>query len=201
MGPSLIIGIVKESTNNIRRDHSSPSPLQHLSFIVQCHLFHLHSFLIACSTVGRRLALSNSRWHSMTCKRLSCHNNSLITSLELSGLLVDEWNKLYVAGFDLRIIKFPFLSRPSAGKEDILVNCCCPGWVKTDMAGNKALLTPDQGAETPVFLAFLPPGSPSGELWRDKKIEDWLTTTWPYSRWAMNFKYVGKAKIIIVEVC
>ena len=60
-----------------------------------------------------------------------------------------------------------------SGKEDVLVNACCPGWVKTDMAGDRASLTPDQGAETPVYLALLPAGSPSGEFWYEKKISDW----------------------------
>lgn len=59
------------------------------------------------------------------------------------------------------------------GQEDILVNACCPGWVRTDMAGDKAPLTPDQGAETPVHLALLPPGSPTGEFWRNKAIAKW----------------------------
>lgn len=64
------------------------------------------------------------------------------------------------------------------GKEDVLVNACCPGWVKTDMAGQQALLTPDQGAETPIHLAFLPPGSPSGEFWKNKVVVPWETASW-----------------------
>ena len=61
-------------------------------------------------------------------------------------------------------------------KEDVLVNACCPGWVRTDMAVDiydRELLTPEQGAETPVYLALLPAGSPSGEFWYEKKISDW----------------------------
>ncbi|CAG8465107.1 2132_t:CDS:2 [Ambispora leptoticha] len=61
------------------------------------------------------------------------------------------------------------------GKE-IIVNACCPGWVKTDMAGPHALLTPDQGAETPVFLALdeeTVPNAPNGELWKSKQIKEW----------------------------
>ena len=60
-----------------------------------------------------------------------------------------------------------------SGKEDVLINACCPGWVKTDMAGDKAPLTPDQGAETPILCALLPAGGPNGEFWRDKAVTTW----------------------------
>uniref|UniRef100_A0A3P8TJI5 Carbonyl reductase 1 n=1 Tax=Amphiprion percula TaxID=161767 RepID=A0A3P8TJI5_AMPPE len=46
--------------------------------------------------------------------------------------------------------------RPNDG---ILLNACCPGWVRTDMAGDKAPKSPDEGAITPVYLALLPPGA------------------------------------------
>ena len=61
----------------------------------------------------------------------------------------------------------------ASGKEDILVNCCCPGSVKTDMSGGRGNLTPDQGAETPVHIAMLPPGSPTGEFWKKVKVTAW----------------------------
>ena len=61
------------------------------------------------------------------------------------------------------------------GKEDILVNACCPGWCQTDIASDnsKAPLTAAQGAETPVFLSLLPPGSPSGEFWKNNAVAEW----------------------------
>lgn len=65
-----------------------------------------------------------------------------------------------------------------SGKEDVLINACCPGWVRTDMAGYNAPLSPDEGAETPVYLALLPPGSPSGEFWKVKKVQQWATALW-----------------------
>lgn len=60
-------------------------------------------------------------------------------------------------------------------REDILLNACCPGWVRTDMAGPRATKSPDQGAETPVYLALLPPnaGAPHGEFVSEKKVQQW----------------------------
>ncbi|XP_078512069.1 carbonyl reductase [NADPH] 1-like [Lissotriton helveticus] len=61
------------------------------------------------------------------------------------------------------------------GADGILLNSCCPGWVKTDMAGDKAPKTPDQGAETPVYLALLPNDAegPHGQFVIEKKVVKW----------------------------
>ncbi|XP_002734817.1 carbonyl reductase [NADPH] 1-like [Saccoglossus kowalevskii] len=60
-------------------------------------------------------------------------------------------------------------------REDILINTCCPGYVKTDMSSHQGTKTPDEGAETPVYLALLPQnvGQPQGEMLSDKKIVKW----------------------------
>lgn len=42
------------------------------------------------------------------------------------------------------------------------VNCVCPGYVKTDINRNTGILTVEEGAASPVRLALLPNGSPSG---------------------------------------
>ncbi|KAM7133366.1 carbonyl reductase [NADPH] 1 [Molossus nigricans] len=59
--------------------------------------------------------------------------------------------------------------------DKILLNACCPGWVRTDMAGPKATKSPEEGAETPVFLALLPPDAegPHGQFVMEKKVEQW----------------------------
>ena len=58
---------------------------------------------------------------------------------------------------------------------DVLINCCSPGWCKTDMTGDMAPKSAEDGAETPVYLALLPPGleQPHGKFIRDKKEESW----------------------------
>ncbi|HMI42116.1 MAG TPA: SDR family oxidoreductase [Gemmatimonadaceae bacterium] len=55
----------------------------------------------------------------------------------------------------------------------ILVNSADPGWVKTDMGGRGASRTLYKGAETPVWLATVPEGGPTGGFFRDRKAIPW----------------------------
>lgn len=66
------------------------------------------------------------------------------------------------------------LSKERPG-DRILLNACCPGWVRTDMAGPKATKSPDEGAVTPVYLALLPPGAtePHGRFVSEKEVQPW----------------------------
>ncbi|KAM5125025.1 carbonyl reductase [NADPH] 1-like isoform 2-T2 [Callospermophilus lateralis] len=59
--------------------------------------------------------------------------------------------------------------------DKILLNACCPGWVRTDMTGPSAPKSPEEGAETPVYLAFLPPEAegPHGQFVQDKQVSEW----------------------------
>jgi NAD(P)-dependent dehydrogenase (short-subunit alcohol dehydrogenase family) len=57
--------------------------------------------------------------------------------------------------------------------DTILINSACPGWVRTDMGGTHAPLTPEQGADTPVWLATLPDGGPTGGFYRERTLIPW----------------------------
>ena len=52
---------------------------------------------------------------------------------------------------------------------NILVNSACPGWVRTNLGGSQPRLSTEQGADTPVWLATLPNGGPSGGFFHDRQ--------------------------------
>ena len=55
----------------------------------------------------------------------------------------------------------------------VKVNSMCPGWVRTDLGGPDAPRTPEQAADTAVWLATLPDAGPTGGFFRDREPLDW----------------------------
>ncbi|HSQ02414.1 MAG TPA: SDR family oxidoreductase [Burkholderiales bacterium] len=55
----------------------------------------------------------------------------------------------------------------------VLVNAMSPGWVRTRMGGSGAPRSPEEGADTAVWLATLPDDGPSGGFFQDRKPVDW----------------------------
>ena len=55
----------------------------------------------------------------------------------------------------------------------VKINACDPGWVATRMGGASAPLTPEQGADTPVWLALLPEDGPTGGFFRNRQPIGW----------------------------
>jgi NAD(P)-dependent dehydrogenase (short-subunit alcohol dehydrogenase family) len=55
----------------------------------------------------------------------------------------------------------------------VKVNAACPGWVATRMGGPNAPRSPEDGADTPVWLALLPEDGPTGGFFRDRRPIPW----------------------------
>ena len=53
------------------------------------------------------------------------------------------------------------------------VNCVDPGWVRTDMGGPNATRSVEEGADTIVWLATLPPSGPTGGFFHDRTRIEW----------------------------
>ncbi len=56
---------------------------------------------------------------------------------------------------------------------NILVNAACPGRVRTRMGGWDAPTPVEEGADTPVWLATLPDGGPTGRVFSKRQQVDW----------------------------
>lgn len=57
--------------------------------------------------------------------------------------------------------------------EGVKVNAMCPGWVQTRMGGEGADRSPEEGADTAIWLANLPEDGPTGGFFRDRRPFDW----------------------------
>lgn len=56
---------------------------------------------------------------------------------------------------------------------DVTVNAMCPGWVRTRMGGGAAPRSPEEGADTALWLAGAGGGGPNGGFFRDRRPIPW----------------------------
>ena len=54
--------------------------------------------------------------------------------------------------------------------QGITVNTIDPGWVRSDMGGSSAPRSPEQGADTAIWLATEAPRNETGKFWRDRQV-------------------------------
>ena len=64
-------------------------------------------------------------------------------------------------------------SQLAAGLPKFAVNAVCPGWVRTDMGGENASRSVEEGADTIVWLATEAPQELTGKFVRDRKEIPW----------------------------
>ncbi|KAL1814532.1 hypothetical protein DCAR_0518688 [Daucus carota subsp. sativus] len=80
------------------------------------------------------------------------------TDYSISKLAVNAYTRLMAEKLS---------DRPEGKK--IYINCCCPGWVKTAMTGWEGNISAEEGADTAVWLAFLPDQSVSGKFFAERR--------------------------------
>lgn len=61
----------------------------------------------------------------------------------------------------------------TAALPDVMVNSMCPGWCRTEMGGSDAPRTPDEGADTLVWLALDAPHELRGRFVKDRAVIPW----------------------------
>ena len=55
----------------------------------------------------------------------------------------------------------------------VKVNAMCPGWVRTRMGGAGATKSPEEGADTAIWLATLGKDGPTGGFFRNRRPIAW----------------------------
>jgi NAD(P)-dependent dehydrogenase (short-subunit alcohol dehydrogenase family) len=65
------------------------------------------------------------------------------------------------------------LAFAAKGHGDVKVNAMCPGWVRTDMGGQAAPRSVEEGADTLLWLATLPADGPTNGFFRDRRAAAW----------------------------
>ncbi len=65
------------------------------------------------------------------------------------------------------------LSFSQAVPHNVKINAMCPGWVRTRMGGATASRSPEEGAQTALWLATLDDDGPSGGFFRDEQPIPW----------------------------
>ncbi|MBY5932131.1 SDR family NAD(P)-dependent oxidoreductase [Tateyamaria omphalii] len=55
----------------------------------------------------------------------------------------------------------------------VSINAMCPGWVHTRMGGQAAPRTPEEGADTAIWLALDAPAHLTGKFFRDRQEKAW----------------------------
>ena len=55
----------------------------------------------------------------------------------------------------------------------VRINAMCPGWVRTRMGGDAATRSPEEAADTAIWLATLGEDGPTGGFFRDRRRIEW----------------------------
>jgi len=128
------------------------------------------------SGVGDRSRLSSplkarfSHIEALTREEIVGLMRQFVTDVEEGKHAAAGWpsSAYAVSKIGLNALTVLFAKELAKDGRGILCNAVCPGWVRTDMGGPGASRSLEQGAETPVWLALEPPGTPSGAVFRDK---------------------------------
>lgn len=115
----------------------------------------------------------------LTVEKLSSLMNSFIEAAKHGDHLAKGWPNSAYAVSKVGVSALTVIQQREFDKdrrEDLVVNCCHPGYVDTDMTSHKGHLTIEEGARAPLVLALLPPNikEPRGAyVWKDGKPVDW----------------------------
>ncbi|XP_009796277.2 (+)-neomenthol dehydrogenase-like [Nicotiana sylvestris] len=134
--------------------------------------------IVNVSSIAGKLEYVRNEWavgvlsdaENLTEERVDEVLNTFLQDLK-EGLLESKNWPLILPAYTLSKAAVNAYTRILAKKyPSFLINCVCPGYVKTDMTINCGKLSVEEGAESPVWLALLPEGGPSGKYFSRKEV-------------------------------
>ena len=136
-------------------------------------LINRNGRIVNVSSMSSQQTINNFPHNSPTRRTLHSINRDLeleqLESLakEYIAKEGDEWQKMPKSAYGMSKVMVNGITRIYARQAEkdqngVLINCCCPGYVKTDMTRHNANATKKaiEGAKTSQWLALLPPGLP-----------------------------------------
>ncbi|XP_022897062.1 (+)-neomenthol dehydrogenase-like [Olea europaea var. sylvestris] len=134
--------------------------------------------IVNVSSSSGKLKFVSNEWakgilsdaNSLTEEKVDMVLNELLTDMGASLLEDKGWPSI-LAAYTLSKAAMNAYTRILAKKyPNLSINSICPGYVKTDLNCNRGVLSVEEGAESPVWLALLPDGAPSGFFFSRKDI-------------------------------
>lgn len=112
----------------------------------------------------------------LTLDALSDLMNEFIEATKDNTYKDKGWPSSTYAVSKVGVSALTFIQQRNLMDKDIIINCVHPGYVDTDMTSHMGPLTPDRGAEAPLYLALDAPDDVRGVyMWHDKRIVDWYS--------------------------
>lgn len=131
---------------------------------------------------GTKEVLNNVE--SLTEERIDEVLNKFLKDLKEGSLEKEGW-PTHLSAYILSKASMNAYTRILAKKyQAFLVNCVCPGYVKTDITCYTGLFNAAEGAQSPVRLALLPHAGPSGFFYSRG---DQLSCFWSKMNWELWF--------------
>jgi NAD(P)-dependent dehydrogenase (short-subunit alcohol dehydrogenase family) len=152
---------------------------------------HVTDALVPAMRAGGRVVMVSSGLGDISCVSSALRDRLLDASLDERALaeLMESFVRDVAAGthaehgwpssaYSVSKVGLNMLARILArdlrhDPRQVLVNAANPGWVRTRMGGSGAPRSVEQGAQTPVWLALLPEGGPSGGFFHDQTPTAW----------------------------
>ncbi|CAI9770229.1 unnamed protein product [Fraxinus pennsylvanica] len=134
--------------------------------------------IVNISSSSGKLKFVSNEWakgilsdaNSLTEEKVDAVLNEFLTDISANLLEDKGWPSILTA-YTLSKAAMNAYTRILAKKyPNLLINSICPGYVKTDMNYNRGVSSVEEGAESPVWLALLPDGAPSGFFFSRKDI-------------------------------